>query len=344
MDGNNSAYCDVDGVLFNKNKTTLVQYPIGKSATSYTIPNSVTSIGNSAFYRSKLQSINIPNSVTSIEGCAFYNCQHLKNFKLPNKVTYIGDAAFYGCNAFTDLDIPNSVTSIGNAAFSDCFTLTSVFIPNSVTSIGEGPFSSCSNLTSISVDKNNSAYCDIDGVLFNKSKKTLIQYPTGRRATSYTIPNSVTYIGKDAFSRYCYNLTSVTIPNSVTSIGYGAFYLCRDLKTLIIGSSLKELDIMAFHSCESIETITCYSTIPPTVKESALNGIPYSAIVYVPEKSFYSYYNHEIWGQFDVRKISGNGIEDVAEDSKQPKKIIQDGQVYIFNDNKIYSVSGTPVR
>ena len=121
------------------------------------------------------------------------------------------------------------VTSIGNSAFRECDALTSVSIPDSVTYIGNYAFACCYALTSIIVDENNSNYSsDANGVLFNKNRTTLIQYPVGSNKTAYTIPDSVTYIGSYAFA-CCDALTSVTIPDSVTSIGTSAFEDCDKL-------------------------------------------------------------------------------------------------------------------
>ena len=162
-----------------------------------TIPNSVTSIGESAFYEcTGLTSVTIPNTVTSIGESAFYECTGLTSVTIPNSVTSIGDAVFRGCTGLTSVSIPNSVTSIGMEAFLGCSSLTSVTIPNSVTSIESWAFSGCSSLTSV------------------------------------TIPNSVTSIGDWAFG-YCTGLTSVTIPNSVTSIGVSAFDGCTGLTSVI---------------------------------------------------------------------------------------------------------------
>jgi len=114
------------------------------------IPNSVTSIGECAFYgRSGLTSVTIPNSVTSIEAGAFWGCSGLTSITIPNSVTSIGYYAFSGCSGLTSVTIPNSVTSIGEYAFLNCSSLTSVTIGNSVTSIGENAFLGCSGLTSL---------------------------------------------------------------------------------------------------------------------------------------------------------------------------------------------------
>ena len=114
------------------------------------IPNSVTSIGNYAFYGcTGLTSVTIPNSVTSIGEDAFGWCENLTSVTIPNSVTEIGGSAFWTCTGLTSVTIPNSVTSIGGSAFRFCIGLTSVTIPNSVTTIGNKAFSDCSGLTSI---------------------------------------------------------------------------------------------------------------------------------------------------------------------------------------------------
>ena len=124
VDENNQSYKSIDGNLCTKDGTTLIQYAIGKTATSFVIPDSVTSIGDGAFH----------------------NCSSLTSVTIPNSVTSIGDYAFSGCSGLTSITIPDSVTSIGNYAFSYCSRLMSVTIPNSVTSIGNSAFEGCSSL------------------------------------------------------------------------------------------------------------------------------------------------------------------------------------------------------
>ena len=124
--------------------------------------------------------------------------------------------------------IEDGVTSIGGSTFYGCTSLTSVEIPSSVTSIGEHAFFNCTSLTSISVDVNNKTYQSIDGNLYTKDEKTLIQYAIGKTNASFTIPSSVTSIGEYAF-KDCTSLTSIEIPSSVTSIGEWAFSGCWSL-------------------------------------------------------------------------------------------------------------------
>ncbi|MBR5168435.1 MAG: leucine-rich repeat protein, partial [Salinivirgaceae bacterium] len=193
VENDNTAYSSVDGVLFNKDTTTLICYPAEKTGTTYTIPNLVTSIGRNAFEGcSKLTTVTIPNSVTSIGYYAFSGCSSLAEVTIPNSVTSIGEYAFYYCSGLTSITIPNSVTSIEDGAFYGCSGLTSITIPNSVTEISSRAFYECSSLTSV------------------------------------TIPNSVTTIDNYAF-KSCSKLTSVTIPNSVTLIGYHVFYGCDNV-------------------------------------------------------------------------------------------------------------------
>ncbi len=235
---NNPNYSsDTNGVLFDKEQTTLICTPGGISGT-YAIPDSVTSIGGYAFYNCcrGLTSIAIPDSVTSIGGYAFYNCRGLTSITIPDSVTSIGGCAFAYCSSLTGIwvsennpnyssdtngvlfdkeqttlictpggisgtyAIPDSVTSIEDVAFSGCSGLTSITIPDGVTSIGGYTFSGCSGLTSI------------------------------------TIPDGVTSIGDAAF-RDCSSLTSITIPDSVTSIGRRAFYNCSSLRDVYYGGT-----------------------------------------------------------------------------------------------------------
>ena len=149
VDTGNANYSSDQGVLYNKEKTSLVAYPAGKSG-AFTIPNSVTSIGHGAFREcASLTSVTIPDSVTSIGDGAFENCTSLTSVTIPNSVTSIGGWTFKGCTSLTSVTIGNSVTSIEWYAFAGCTSLTSINIPNNVTSIGSRAFGSCTSLTSV---------------------------------------------------------------------------------------------------------------------------------------------------------------------------------------------------
>ena len=259
VDENNLNYSSIDGVLFNKKKTELILYPVGNSRNAYSIPNSVTSIG---YY-------------------AFWGCTNLRNIKIPNNVESIGDYAFYNCTSLTSVTIPNSVTSIGNDAFYGCSSLTSVTIPDSVTSIGYSALSSCTSLTSIEVSYDNENYSSVDGVLFDKDKTKLIQYPAGSNRTIYSIPNSVISIGSDAFVG-CTSLTSVTIPNSVTSIGGSAFSGCTNLTSITIPDSVTSIGSYAFEDCTSLTSVTIGNSVT-SIGGSAFSGCTSLTSITIPD-------------------------------------------------------------
>ena len=238
---------------------------VSSSSTDIELPSvidgkAVTSIGANAFNAynietcSNLTNVIIPDSVTSIGDFAFYNCTSLTDVTIPDSVTSIGDYAFEGCESLTSIIIPDSVTSIGSCAFYDCTSLTDVTIPDSVTSIGDYTFGWCTSLTEIIVDSNNESYTSKDGVLFDKSLETIICYPEGKMG-NFTIPDSVTSIGDGAFGD-CTSLTDITIPASVTSIGDWAFSGCANLTSVTIPDSVTSIGSYAFHYCENLTDIT----------------------------------------------------------------------------------------
>jgi len=248
----NPNYSSLNGIFFNKNRTTLIQFPAGKSG-GYHIPDSVTEIGNEAFS---------------------------------------------GCTGLASLSIPDSVTDIGYSAFYGCIDLTSILIPRSVTSIGDRAFRGCTGLTAIEVDTLNPNYSSLNGVLFDKDRSFLIQYPA-EKLGPYTVPNTVTSInsiswhvdwhestleGQGAFEGNS-KLTTISIPDSVTSIGGGTFRGCSALSTINIPASVTSIldpGAGAFEDCTSLHSALFLGDAPSRLDEKTFaNTSPDFTIYYL---------------------------------------------------------------
>lgn len=254
VDEGNPTYRSIDGVLFDKDLTTLIFYPSNKEG-GYIIPNGVKLINEEAFCGSILTDIVIPSSVVSLGRYAFHECEDLISVIIPDGVTSIGEEAFSRCSRLTHITIPDSVVFVGEGAFEYCERLTAITLPNGVTSIDEDTFRNCNRLTEITipssvthiddhafercenlekiiVEDDNLTYQSMDGVLFNKDHTTLIHYPSQKEG-AYIVPHCVTSIEKCAF-KDCKRLIKVTIPKSVIAIGESAFSGCFQLTDIIV--------------------------------------------------------------------------------------------------------------
>ena len=205
-----------NGVLYSSDFKRLVKCTANNKV--FAIPNGITVIGNSAFYKCDLLNVIIPNSVTVIGDYAFSCCKMLNTITIPNSITRIGNNAFWKCDSLSGITIPNNVTYIGSGIFHECSSLRSITLPNKITRIERWAFKECVSLKSIS------------------------------------IPKSVSFILESAFEG-CHSLSEIVIPNKVIRIGNSAFKDCSSLHCITIPDSVEEIEKDAFVGCKSLKRI-----------------------------------------------------------------------------------------
>ena len=257
----NPYFKSIDGNLYTKDGTILLQYAIGKQDESLTIPYGAKAIGKYAFVGSNyIKNITIPEGVVIIGENAFYDCQSLTNIDLPNTLKYIGCSAFE-YSGIESIVIPNSVIEVGMRAFADsaidkavlsenmerieksvfsgCGHLEEVVIPYGIIYIGEYAFCGCSTLTSVVLPD---SVLEIDRASFAECYKL----------RSVTLSRGLTKIGDDAFSLS--GLTKIVIPDSVITIG-SAFSMCWALEEVVFSNSVKMIENGAFYMCHSLNGV-----------------------------------------------------------------------------------------
>jgi BspA type Leucine rich repeat region (6 copies) len=270
VNADNAVYSSLNGCLFDRNHTVLIQFPTGRGG-AYVIPDSVTNIDTYAFqYCQNLTSITIPDSVTGIGEGAFEYCYHLTNMTIPNGVTTIGDGAFYHCAQLTNVALGSGVTNLGAYLFGECAQLPGVAIPTSVTRIGPHAFSKCTGLTGMalpehvtSIEEGTFEYCyNLTSVNFGGSLTNLgigAFYECG--LTSVVIPDSVVSIGQYAFG-FCSAITDLTLGRGVTRVDEDAFWKCFALATVTVNSGvITEMGPEAFSYCSSLTSLTLNSSV-----------------------------------------------------------------------------------
>ena len=274
INGRNYTVTQIEKEAFSKGTITSVLIPesvttIGESAfaqciglTSITIPKNVTKIYRNPFvFCSSLASIEVDPDNTTFD--SRNNCNAIietasnallagcKNTIIPDEVTEIGHYAFDGYSGLTSITIPEKVTAIGHFAFNACRGLTSITIPKNVTFIGVSPLSQCTSLTSIEVDPDNTTYDSRDNcnAIIETETNTLIA-----GCNNTIIPESVTAIGDLAFAGS--GLTTITIPGNVSIIGVRALFACDSLTSVTILEGVTTIEDHAFTWCSSLTKIT----------------------------------------------------------------------------------------
>ena len=262
VDMENSIFSSENGVLFNKEKTKVVKYPLGKYGKKYIIPD----------------------KVIDIEGKAFEGCFKLEEIVIPNKLLSIGYHAFADCMSLKSINMPDSIEKIQASAFYNCSNLKEIYIPKNLYLVSDisTVFERCNNLTNINVSDENPVYESENGVWFNKGKTQILKYPPNRNETKYIIPNGVTKIEKKCFEE-CNKLINIEIPDSVENIEKEAFYLCLRLRNFKIPDSVKNIERGAFNTCRTFIPVSEneYEIEVPDIIKRVLNS---NDVLYAEEK------------------------------------------------------------
>lgn len=327
VEESNPQYTAVDGVLFDKTQKNLLICPAGKEDASYTVPNGVTTIGESAFADCRnLTAVTISDGVTDIGIGAFEHCGKLTSVVLPSSVTAIGGGAF--CySGLTSIVIPDSVTNLGGALFSECHNLTSVVLPKGMTSIGERTFETCESLESVTLP---------DGVTAIGDRS----FARCSKLTAVNIPNGVTKMGDFAFA-FCYELASVDIPDGVTSIGKAAFSHCESMTAITVPASVTSIGDGAFggrwYENAAFEKFGKF----------ILYGVPGSAAEQYAKKTGVAFRNASITPT--MGDLNGDGLVDTTDarltlQATVGKLELDVGQVELTDVNGDYKIDTTDAR
>jgi len=258
-----------------------------------TFPAELKYLGRGAFQNCKaLVNVDLPVELTLINSSAFEACESLQDITIPDSVTNIAMHAFYGCRNLTQINIPDSVVILGMLAFARCESLSTISLPSSLKTFSSSALSGCKSLKEIDIDDTNPYFLCMDGVLFNKDKSRIVQYPDAKEG-AYTIPGTVRIIGTSAFGGCAYlssvfvpegvvevsasaflgceNMTAINMPSTVTNIGDNAFEHCSLLENINITQNVQNIGIEAFEGCSSLTAVSIPNSVS-TIGESAFEN------------------------------------------------------------------------
>ncbi len=301
VDSGNPIYASQEGILYDKEKKTLLCCPGGKtgnvklpqglttigqeafsgcsSLTGIQLPKGLTTIGQNAFYSCRsLTNIEIPEGVTSIEYGAFDGCSSLTGIQLPKGLTTIGQNTFYSCRSLTNIEIPEGVTSIEYGAFSGCSSLTGIQLPKGLTTIGQAAFYGCKSLTGIQLPKGLTAI----GQSAFSGCKSLAGINVDSGNPIYASQEGILY-DKEKKTLLCCpggKTGNVKLPQGLTTIGQSAFYGCKSLTGIQLPKGLTTIGQSAFYGCSSLTGIQLPKGLT-TIGQSAFSGCKSLTLVVV---------------------------------------------------------------
>lgn len=254
VDANNKKYCSQDGVLYNKNKTKLIQYPLNKRQKSFVAPRSVKKIRARAFYGNKYLE-NVTVYADTIGKYAFAEMDKLTKVTLGYGARIIKDSAFSTNSSLKEVVLPDSLETIGSNAFAFS-AINRINIPRNLNKLESGAFYRCNKLQAF--EGGFGRYYKVqDGVLYNKDKTALIKYPARKADKTFVIPNGVSIIRKEAFD-HVKGLKNLEIGRSFRCLKYRAISECPNLKSITFNCEKNrnyKSSLSGVYKCEQLAVI-----------------------------------------------------------------------------------------
>ena len=211
-------------------------------------------------YEKKDKSLEIPSGILRIGTGCFIGNKEIVSVKLPDTVKEIRKNAFRYCTSLAEINL-EGLDSIDTYSFYGCKSLTKIEIPKGLKKIGRGAFYNCQGILEFLVDKENQHYSEIDGSLYTRDKKALVQYALGKNEKQFIVPEGVTKIGKGALA-LAKNLEEIVLPTTIEEISGDSFYGCENLRTIAIPSATTKIGGNAFYGCKKL-TILAEATKKP---------------------------------------------------------------------------------